>query len=350
MKRFCLPLFLPLLAIILGTVSPVVAGELDDIYRLADEKKLDQAMVKLDAFLQDHPKDAQARFLQGLIFTGKSRNDDAIRVFQALGAEFPDLPEPFNNLAVLYAERGDYERSRQALVNAIRILPDYATAHENLGDIYAKLASQSYAHALRINGANDFVYAKLDLLKKLFVLPNTPLSDVVTASAPGKQVEEAKVINKPVISAVEPVKPALVAEPPSTVVAEEKSSTDSSSTPTTTPEDVQRIAIEKVVIAWAKAWSARNADEYLAFYSDKSRFPEKFPDRDAWKNQRKQVLARTSKINVTVSNIKVTVADSAHARVTFMQKYWSPRYQDQVSKTLDMQKDGDEWKILQEYN
>ena len=372
MKRFFFPLFLPLLAIVLGVTSPVIAGELDDIYRLADEKKLDQAMTKLETFLQNHPKDAQARFLQGLIFTGKSRNDDAIRVFQELGAEFPDLPEPFNNLAVLYAERGDYERSRQALVNAIRILPDYATAHENLGDIYAKLASQSYAHALRINGTNDFVYAKLDLLKKLFVLPNTPLGEGVASAPPAaasKPVVEAAeaAFKPPVVPAKEPVRPEpVVAEPPSPEVgassAEDSSappqlsdsSTESlagiSMPPTTSPEEAQRIAVEKAVLAWARAWSSRNAEEYLAFYSEKFRFPERFPDHKAWENQRRRVLKKNSKIKVTISNLQITIADSTHARATFMQKYWSPRYQDQTIKNLDMQKEGDAWKIFREYD
>ena len=55
--------------------------------------------------------------------------------------DYPELPEPHNNLAVLYAQKGDYELARDELEAAIGAAPDYAIAYENLGDIYARLAA-----------------------------------------------------------------------------------------------------------------------------------------------------------------------------------------------------------------
>ena len=384
MKQLRFHLFLFILAMALGMIGPTEAGELDDIYRLADEKKLDQAMKKLDSFLAQNPRDAQARFLQGLIFTGKSRNDDAIRVFQELGTEFPDLPEPFNNLAVLYAERGEYEKARQALVNAIRILPDYATAHENLGDIYAKLSSQSYAQALRINGNNAYVFAKLELMKKLFVLPNTPAEESVSPDVPTEQAESVDAksfeeMSAQVADAVEPQsayvagpQSAYVAEPQSAYVAEPQSAdvaelqsadvaepqsayvaelqsadvAESQSANATAPEMV----VEQVVLDWAQAWSSQDADRYLSFYSDEFRFPKKFSSRNRWEKQRRRILKKAGSIRVTLTNIKITVIDENRAQARFLQSYWSRGYQDQVEKTINLEKENGAWKFTREYS
>jgi len=88
------------------------------------------------------------RFNKGLILTEQKKVPDAIRIFSSLSEDYPDLPEPYNNLAVLYASQGQYEKARDALEAAIRTHPSYSTAHENLGDIYAKMASQAYGKAL----------------------------------------------------------------------------------------------------------------------------------------------------------------------------------------------------------
>ena len=353
MKRLRSNLLMFLLVMALGLASPARSGELDDIYRLADEKKLDQAMKKLDAFLKENPRDAQARFLQGLIFTGKSRNDDAIRVFQELGTEFPDLPEPFNNLAVLYAERGEYDRARQALVNAIRILPDYATAHENLGDIYAKLASQSYAQSVRINGTNTFISAKLELMKKLFVLPNTPTDELLSVGASGEHAERfdtASLEETPApvadVSESSPRSDASESPPRSDASESPPRSDASESSPRSDVSETKKV--EDIVRDWARAWSSRDVDGYLSFYSDAFRFPKKYPSRGAWEKYRHRILGRAATIRVTLSELKVTLLGEDRARVTFTQSYWSRRYQDKVRKTIDLRKEDGTWKFVRE--
>ena len=79
---------------------------------------------------------------------------DAIATFTKLTEDYPELPEPYNNLAVLYAGQSQFDKARAALEMAIRTNPSYATAHENLGDVYAKLASQAYNKALQLDAAN----------------------------------------------------------------------------------------------------------------------------------------------------------------------------------------------------
>ena len=88
-------------------------------------------------YIRDRPKDAQGRFLKGQILTEMNKPADAIAVFTKLTEDYPELPEPYNNLAVLYAQQKQYDKARTALEMAIRTHPSYAIAYENLGDVYA---------------------------------------------------------------------------------------------------------------------------------------------------------------------------------------------------------------------
>src|SRR5581483_1287271 len=107
--------------------------------QLFKQGKQAAALEKIETVLAVNPKDARARFLKGLILTEQNKSQEAIKVFTALTEDYPELPEPYNNLAVLYAAQGQYEQARKALEMAIRTHPSYAIAHENLGDVYAKM-------------------------------------------------------------------------------------------------------------------------------------------------------------------------------------------------------------------
>ena len=141
------------------------ADELQDINKLFKQGQHEQALQGVNAYLDGKPGDVQARFLKGLILTGQGKTGDAIRIFSELTEDHPELPEPYNNLAVLYAGQGQYDKARVALEMAIRAHPDYATAHENLGDIYAKMAGQAYERTLQLDRGNAGAQAKLALIK-----------------------------------------------------------------------------------------------------------------------------------------------------------------------------------------
>ena len=118
---------------------------------------LQGALKTLDKYLAGAPQDAEARFTRGLVLVKLNKTDDAIRVFADLTRDYPQLPEPYNNLAVLYAQQGDYEKARDALEAALATHPAYSTAHENLGDIYAALAGAAYNRAVMLDQNNQAV-------------------------------------------------------------------------------------------------------------------------------------------------------------------------------------------------
>ena len=131
-----------------------------------------QALERVNKALAAKPRDPQARFLKGLILTEQGNSKEAIDIFTKLTQDYPELPEPYNNLAVIYASQGQYDRARAALEQSIRTHPSYATAYENLGDVYAKLASQAYDKALQIDSSNTAAKNKLSLARELVGRPS----------------------------------------------------------------------------------------------------------------------------------------------------------------------------------
>jgi Flp pilus assembly protein TadD len=143
------------------------ADDYADVNQLMKSGKLADALAKADQYLAAKPKDPQMRFLKGVIQSESGRPADAIATFSKLTEEYPELPEPYNNLAVLYAGQSEFDKARNALEAAVRANPAYAIAHENLGDVYAKLAGMSYAKAQQLDPRNPTVQPKLALVRQL---------------------------------------------------------------------------------------------------------------------------------------------------------------------------------------
>src|SRR5256886_8382060 len=172
-------------------IASVRAGEVEEAQKLLKAGQAPQALERVNRALAANPKDPQARFLKGLIFTEQGKQQEAIDIFTKLTQDYPNLPEPYNNLAVIYASQGQYDKARAALEQSIRTHPSYATAYENLGDVYAKLASQAYGKALQLDASNTGAQNKLSLVREL-------------VGGPAQTLAQAK----------EPAKPAAKAEPP----------------------------------------------------------------------------------------------------------------------------------------
>lgn len=142
------------------------AQDIERTWRSGDRAAAQQ---RLESAIAAEPRDARLRFLQGVLYAESDRPAEAIEVYTRLTQEYPELAEPFNNLAVLYAARGELDKAREALETALRNDPAYATARENLGDVYVRLALQSYQ---QVGARGPQLQRKLQLAREL--LATTP--------------------------------------------------------------------------------------------------------------------------------------------------------------------------------
>ncbi len=326
------------------------ADALDDAHHLLKQGQFGPALEKTDQILAGKPKDAQARFLKGLILTEMNRYNEAIAVFTKLTEDYPELPEPYNNLAVLYAQQKQYEKAKNALEMAIRTHPSYATAHENLGDIYARMASQAYDKALQIDSSNTSAQSKLALIRDLMSV-SVPPSKLARGSADTRARTTSAVATRTDPSSssstakAEPVVPANKPEPePNSRAADAKIQPGSDKA--MEKNDAREADVEKAVRDWASAWSRKDVKSYLTAYAPDFRTPGDKP-RKAWEAERDSRISKPKNIQVTLQNIQISVeGDQATAR--FRQFYQSGKLKTATNKTLVLKRYDSRWLIQQE--
>ncbi len=177
-----IPLRLAVLALLFAASTGAHCDELGDVQRLQASGQSDAALQKANAFLATKPKDAPMRFIKGVILADGKRSAEAIDVFRQLTEDYPELPEPYNNLATLYAAKGDYDEARAELEHALRANPGFALAYENLGDVYAMLARRAYAKAGALEPNNTALPDKLALLRQLLATGQPAAANAASAA------------------------------------------------------------------------------------------------------------------------------------------------------------------------
>jgi len=302
-----------------AAITVQAATPVDEAQSLITAGDLDGALKRIDRFLANSPQDAEGRFTRALILVKQNKNAEAIKAFTDLTRDYPQLPEPYNNLAVLYAQTGNYEKARDALEAALATNPAYATAHENLGDIYAALAGAAYNRALALDASNSTTRYKLSLLGDLTAGgPSTARPAAVAAATPPPAPAPAAAVAPPA-----PPAPAAVAAAPA-------------SDP-----------VIKALDAWAAAWASRDVDAYLAAYA-----PDFKPDGglglSEWREQRRARIGKARSISVAVLNPEVTKLDAQRVSVSFTQDYTSDTISDKVTKLIELVQVGGSWKITRE--
>ncbi|MDR0735227.1 MAG: tetratricopeptide repeat protein [Zoogloeaceae bacterium] len=319
------------------------ADNLAAIQNLMRQGQYPQALASVDAYLADRPKDAQGRFMKGLILTELKRPNDAVAVFTKLSEDYPELPEPYNNLAVLYAQQKQYDRARSALEMAIRTHPSYAIAYENLGDVYAKMASQAYDKALQLDTSNAAAQSKLALIRELVSAPGgshapsvkppaATTSPVTTAAAPPAATTTAvATAPAPASAATPPVSPGTPPAPPGKV---ENGAADAH----------QELA--RTLAAWAAAWSRQDVKAYLGHYAGSFKPPGGM-SRKAWEAERAERLKRPKWIRVSYGAPQIRI-DGKAATARFRQNYQTPSLRNATHKTLTFARVGNAWQIISE--
>ena len=340
------------------TALPVLADDLGDVTKSVRAGQYDEALAKANAVLSKRPHDAQMRFLKGVILTEQGKNSEAIAVFTKLTEDFPELPEPYNNLAVLFAASGQYDKARLALDNAIRTNPTWATAYENLGDVHAKLASQAYDKALQLDSSNSAAKSKLTLLRTLAINNVNPAKgQTVAAVAPPPappQVAKPVVLASaaptpaaaPTAPAAAPVAKAAPAKPEAKVEPkpEPKPAAKPAAKPAVEKDDSDEVLA--VVHGWARAWSEQNVKSYLGYYGSDFETP-KGESRKDWAEERHQRIEGKNRIEVKIESPQVSINGNS-ATVKFRQEYVSDRLKANSRKVLVLTKQGGKWQIKQE--
>jgi tetratricopeptide (TPR) repeat protein len=350
--------------------------EAAEIQRLIKSGQATQALKLIDDALAKNPKDPAMRFRRGVTLSMLDRKPEALQVFQKLVEDHPEMPAPYNNLAVLYGSQGDYDKARAALVAAIRTNPQYATAYQNLGDVYAQLASQAYSKALQIDKSDTVTPPKLVLLRELIANPATGSAPTAVAAAtpapapvpaPAKPVQVAAATPAPVPVAapkpapvpppapaptpVVPPKPAPVPAPAPTPAP--KPAPAPAPTPVPAPAPAPAIVtsnglsdVSDAVHAWATAWSRRDMAGYLGAYTPDYATGGK--SHKAWEEDRKARILPRKHIAVEISDLRVSVnGDKAQAH--FKQTYESDALTTSGHKTLDLVRTpSGKWLIKQE--
>lgn len=321
MNRRAAFLFLFLLS--LASCTAAATGDIDTIQAFVVQNNLEEASQRLERYLGDYPKDPRARFLRGVLLAERNEVDRAIRAFTELIAEYPHLPEPYNNLAVLEAARGDYTAAREALLSALNTNSTYGTVHENLDDIYKQMAKLAYAKAVDPDAAKPVANADLVLLERLGASRTRRI-----AAVPGTVTMLTKRDTRdPQFSSSEQI-----------VVG---SAVGTSSQSEATDEVLSSVK------AWANAWSSQDVEAYLGFYGHHFSLPDGL-SRSAWESARRRRIEAPSLIEISIGAPQVNLVETDRARVSFLQQYRSNTYEDQVLKTLWMSRLGQSWKIVRE--
>lgn len=324
LSRLSLTRFLQLAAAaVLLAASAAQADDYGDITALLKDGKASQALVQVEQRLATTPKDPQLRFLRGVAQSESKQTQAAIATFTQLTRDYPELPEPYNNLAVLYAQDNQLDKARTALEMAIRTNPSYATAHENLGDIYAKLAGQAYNKALQLDaGQGEGIKPKLALIHELF----------------------SKRASEPTPAPVPTPAPAAAA-PPTPVASASAAEAPGASLPPAA-DAAREQAVATAVHAWAQAWAAKDMNAYFAAYASDFAPPAR-QSRADWEKDRIARITGKTQISVQLSDLRVKL-EGDKASASFRQDYRGDALHVNSAKTLTLVQQTGGWKIARE--
>ena len=301
-KRFLIAVLL-----FVFTFSHYSFADISKLNKLIEEKDYLAAKKIVEQLLNSDKENPQLLFIDGVLLSELGEIDEAINVFVSLTKSHPALPEPYNNLAVLYAQNGNFDLAKIALEKSIKTHPSYATAHINLGDLYTRMASESYNQALQIDKSNKNAKTKLSLIKELFNFQPINKNIVLTEDSEQKSQSLNEIKN------------------------------------------IEKIINEKIFVMidnWKNAWMSQNFDQYIGYYSDNFK-NNKGMDLEKWKQFRKPRVINKPSINLKLENIEISKNKNLYS-VSFTQIYQSGDIDSTTKKTLLIELIDDQLKIVNE--
>jgi Tfp pilus assembly protein PilF len=304
----------------------------DSIQQLKNEilqQQYSQATGTGLALLKTSPNDDQVLFLTALAFQHNKQPEQALKYYEQLVQHNPDLPEPFNNMALIHIQQGHHDQAVDALIASLKTHPAYATAWKNLSNLYEGLASEAYRKALSEENQTDQVLDTIQLAE---------LNDLYSLQQKKHKHPEKEIA--PVQLASSETEPPASNE---TVVAQEPRLKQPQ--PSDPSSGQEQILIDTVK-NWASAWSNKNFDAYVAAYTQN--YEGGKDSHESWVEHRRSRILRPGYIDVELDNIHIKSSNKERAVIDFEQAFNSPGYRDKVLKRIILILQDNHWKIDQE--
>lgn len=295
----------------------------DAVQILINDGEYENAIARVEAAIRDHSKSERLQLQRGLALVQLNRLDDAVSHYTKLMKRFKNNPEPVNNLAMVYRLQKKYAKAINLFELVIKKFPDYAQAHENLGDTYIELASREYAKAIAISPVGELLESKVDASTRFAEIAASNTA-AARRDALAKEARAEKAIRE--LAAIQKAE-----------------------------DDAARLAIEDpterilgTLESWANAWSIRDSDLYIAHYS-KDFVPQDGLSLGDWLAQRRSVISGSEYITLEIDDINLTRTAANQVIVTFNQSYESNLLKVATLKSLTLRRyDDNKWLIIRE--
>lgn len=161
----------PFLSFLIIEPDPITKNAVPSaVEKLIKARRYQDAVTQINVDLKKSPRNVQLRFVKARLEIEMRQFDQAKKTLIEITQQFPELPEPYNNLAAIAANQGKWIEARDYLELALKLRPSYAIASANLGEIYIRLGAQAYEDAAKNAQLNQRQYsnrakALLDVLK-----------------------------------------------------------------------------------------------------------------------------------------------------------------------------------------
>ncbi len=280
-----------------------------------------QALKATRSRLAAKPADPQAQFLHAMALAQTGDVASAVDAYRELSAQYPQRARVWNNLGVLYARQGRLQEARDALVQATEAESSYATAQQNLGDVYIALASNAYRRAEQEGANADAMKGRRSALERLVpALPSTAQSGAGSSRSSAPSASDSPIATRETDSGAPARHPA--------------------------PAGPSH-AIDQVLSRWANAWSQQDLSAYLSVYSDDYQ-PQGKTSRAQWIRQQRVQITQPKSVDVSVSDVQVTAESADRARATFHEHYRAAGDDRDATKHMVFVREDGAWRIRQE--
>jgi len=177
---------LPFLSFLIIEPDPVTKNAVpSDVEKLVKARQFPEAIKLIDERLKKTPKNVQLRFLKARLQIEMRELDQAKKTLIQITQQFPELPEPYNNLAAISVSQDKWIEARDYLELALKLRPSYAIASANLGELYVRLGAKAYEDAALSAQLNQRQYSnRAKALMKLISQPNKSATTTPSTNPP----------------------------------------------------------------------------------------------------------------------------------------------------------------------